>query len=364
MAAQIGPDPVMGRKVRLEPWGQQGASTLGELRKAIAAADRARSLDLLDVYAWETGSLNQGYLDWIGDWIEQIARRDAPFLWPCIAAAHFHNAVYGLTAFPLELERCVPREGGVRVVEAAGGKALVHNGDNIPLQSWLDPIAASRAEVQALLEAGSFADVGPALARFHEIGKPPHDAFCDLLWLWMTMLAEHWGEGAMIDLIADSGPRLRTAGLRALQKMKVEDHVRHLAAAMRGHRSGPGEEGDIQVVEDDEKYVISFDPCGSGGRMRRRGQLDGLPARQNDPWRFGSTKEPHPMSWGRTGVPYHCLHCAAYSEMLSTDLIGYPSRINLYDPDHEKPCAWAFYKDPAKIPAEYYERIGKKKPPV
>ena len=39
--------------------------------------------------------------------------------------------------------------------------------------------------------------------------------------------------------------------------------------AMRGHLVGPDRTGDMEVVEDDEKVVIAFDPCGSGNRGQR-----------------------------------------------------------------------------------------------
>jgi len=37
-------------------------------------------------------------------------------------------------------------------------------------------------------------------------------------------------------------------------------------------------------------------------------------------------------------------------------------RVTEYPENGEGPCIWYVYKDPSKIPGEYYERVGKKAP--
>ena len=39
--------------------------------------------------------------------------------------------------------------------------------------------------------------------------------------------------------------------------------------AMRGHLGGPGRLGDMELEEHEDRIVIRFDPCGSGGRGRK-----------------------------------------------------------------------------------------------
>ena len=38
---------------------------------------------------------------------------------------------------------------------------------------------------------------------------------------------------------------------------------------MRGHLSGESRKGDLIVREEPDRFAISFDPCGTGGVMRR-----------------------------------------------------------------------------------------------
>lgn len=368
MAARLDFDSVLRRRIRVEGWDGQGRSSLAEVRAALASRDPERALDLLDCYLWETELLYSGYLAWINDWIAAIGRREGPGLWVYLARALSHLGELGLATLPAEIAEPIGRlaESGIETIgDEVGHRLLGHDKtESIPLSPWLEAGRAERQALEAAIRDERWSDTAALLDTLHWAHKPFHDAYSDWLWLWMTMLAEAWGEAEMIALIADSGTRLRTAGLDLLPSIPVERQVMHLGAAMRGHRSGPGEEGDIRITEDEEKIVIAFDACGSGGRMRRRGEIDRLPARQDAPYRFGTTSAPHPMGWGRSNVPYYCLHCAAYAEMQSIDQIGYPSRVTLFDPDHDKPCAWAFYKRPEDIPEEYFRRLGKVRDPA
>jgi hypothetical protein len=52
------------------------------------------------------------------------------------------------------------------------------------------------------------------------------------------------------------------------------------------------------------------------------------------------------------------------------DRFGYPVRVidpPVYpdtnrDPDARQKCQWQMFKDPTKVPEEYYERVGRKRP--
>jgi hypothetical protein len=142
----------------------------------------------------------------------------------------------------------------------------------------------------------------------------------------------------------------------------VKEVVHFYAEQMRAHRSGPGETGAIEVWEDDEKYVIAFDPCGAGGRMRRKGVVDGAPSRTEPPFSLGKTKEEHSWAWHMKDVPYFCLHCSVWHEVMAIEATGAPSKITEYDPDPDAPCRFYFYKSPELVPEKYYRRVGFEKP--
>jgi len=139
--------------------------------------------------------------------------------------------------------------------------------------------------------------------------------------------------------------------------------------AMRGHLCGPGRRGDLDVEEDDDKVVIEFDPCGSGGRMNRGDVVEGTPPRAEEPYNLGVTTEKHDWAWNETGVCYYCAHCCFALERWPAEQWGHPVRVvdsPLYPDETSGPepkkCRWTIYKNTDAIPPEAYERIGLKKP--
>jgi hypothetical protein len=366
MTARLEFSAILGRKVRVEGWAEQGVSSLAETRLSIEQRAPGEALEMLDCYLAEARWIYEGYFAWVGDLVHAIGEREGAALWGYLARAHAHLVQMAMPTLPLEIvERVVGVPAhAIELTESGTAYRQKDSGSTLPASRWFDIGKEHELLLRQAIAAGERERSLALLGELHRQHKPLHDAYSDWIWLWMTQLAERWGESTMYEMMMESGRRLRTAGILATPSIPVEEQVRLLAAGMRGHRSGPGEEGDIRVSEDAEKYIVEFDPCGSGGRMRRWGQIDNLPPRDKSPFNLGLSQETHPMSWGRTGVPYYCTHCAAYAEILSTDLIGYPSRVTLFDPNGRKPCSWAFYKRPEDIPEQYFTRIGRTRDPA
>ena len=123
-------------------------------------------------------------------------------------------------------------------------------------------------------------------------------------------------------------------GVMEILKRCTESQRRHL--------------GNFTVSEEPDRYVVKFDPCGTGGRLRRTRSV-------------GTTKKAYPWSWGKAGVPYYCCHCCIHWEIIPTEVRGYPNKIVLVGDRPEDPCVHLFYKKPELIPEEYFKRIGKTK---
>ncbi|MBA7600752.1 hypothetical protein ES703_07811 [subsurface metagenome] len=193
-------------------------------------------------------------------------------------------------------------------------------------------------------------------------GKGLHDFYSDWSYALLTWIADNCGEEKLLEVLRYSKEKTK-AGFYQLKGLKtVKQLVQWYAEGMRAHRSGPRETGEIKVWEEEDKYVIAFDPCGSGGRMRRTGELDKTPPRTGPPFDFGKTKKAYPWSWYMKGVPYYCLHCCVFHELVPMEATGAPSKITEYDPDPKAPCRFYFYKKPELVPEKYYKRVGLKKP--
>ncbi len=188
-----------------------------------------------------------------------------------------------------------------------------------------------------------------------------HDIYCDWTYADLTYVAEKYGEEEVANMYRYVKGKLDLLAYKGYGKMTMMDLLKYFAEGMRAHRCGPGEKGTFKFYEEKDRYVMEFDPCGSGGRMRRTGEIDGLPPRTGEPLKMGVTKKGYPWSWGKKGVPYYCVHCAIWHEIMAIEKAGVPIKITDYSDDPSKPCKWYFYKTKEAIPEEFYTRIGKKK---
>lgn len=134
--------------------------------------------------------------------------------------------------------------------------------------------------------------------------------------------------------------------------------------AMRGHLVGPERDGTMELDEDDEKVVMTFTPCGSGGRTMQGDRIAGTPSRHEAPYHFQTMEKPHDWHWNKPGVCHYCLHCAVLMEKMPMEKFGYPVRVvepPTY-PGNTERCRWTMYKDPRNVPDWVYERSGERKP--
>lgn len=194
-------------------------------------------------------------------------------------------------------------------------------------------------------------------------GKSLHDGFCDWAYADLDYVASKFGEEEIPLMLRHAYGILTQSVYKFISGMTLEDLILRSAEMNRSHRAGPKEEGHLDICEEEDRYVISLNPCGSGGRMRQTGELDSIPPRTGPPFNLGKTSKPYPWSWGKAGVPYYCVHCCVWNEQLSIESVGYPIRVTGYNEDPEKPCSFIYYKDPGLIPEHYFTRVGKKKDP-
>ena len=114
----------------------------------------------------------------------------------------------------------------------------------------------------------------------------------------------------------------------------------------------------ITLVEELDRYVLTPDPCRTGGRLRKgvscgSVMLPGV--------KIGETKRAYPWSWGKKGVCYYCVHDCLLMEIIPIELRGYPIAVVEYGEKAGEPCSFLFYKEPGLIPEEYFTRVGKVK---
>lgn len=192
------------------------------------------------------------------------------------------------------------------------------------------------------------------VARFED--NFPRMGFHAIMMRTQNFIADNWGEEQIATLWRFLGKDLFVRST-LVGEQEVQEQIRTISVVHRGVHSGsgdglhfgPGRFGGFSVVEEPERYVMTLEPCGTGGRHAKMGILK-------------STKKAYPWSWGKVGIPYNCCHCCLWWEIMAIEEYGYPIRV--YDPDSlPDRCVSFFYKKPELVPEKYYTRLGKKRDP-
>jgi hypothetical protein len=200
------------------------------------------------------------------------------------------------------------------------------------------------------------------LSRLKEAELAVHDVQADWCWGLLTVFRDALGEERMEEVLrVTEEPWLRERYAR-FAEMTPQESLELTIEGMRGHFTGPGRAGAVDVRDEEDRWVLSFDACGSGGRMRRGDPARGQTPRTEAPYDFGMTHEAHDWSWGEKGVCLYCAHCAVVNEILPIEATGAPMRVVDYPADPAEPCRWTIYKSPDLIPDKAYERVGKARP--
>jgi hypothetical protein len=181
-----------------------------------------------------------------------------------------------------------------------------------------------------------------------------HDFFadsCTVLWSW---IGERLGEELIEDMfryVFEQTAKRQTFDLG--NSLSPGLAVLTLAKIWRAHCCFESGEypGKFRITEDGEKFTFHLNPCGSGGRLWKKGWYE--------PSRGGRLSvKARPWTFNRKGFPYYCIHCAFLNEILPYEVVGYP--LVPVDPlrNPEDVCTWYIYKDPNMIPNRFYERSG------
>ena len=194
------------------------------------------------------------------------------------------------------------------------------------------------------------------------------------LWRMISDRDVDWCSGVMNELVLHAGeevvPEMWERILWPLFNWRYDKFYVALEA-MRAYLSTPERDGaPLELVEYDDRWVLRFDPCGSGGRSMRGEPRDNARSRMEAPFNFKVIEKAYDWTDGKEGVCVYCNHCQVVLEHWPMDRFGYPVRV--VDPptypaaDREsgrtKKCQWTMYKDPTAAPEEIYERAGRTKP--
>jgi hypothetical protein len=337
----------LGKRIRDGDWAEQAVSTYTKIEEAIAAGQWELAAQLVD-YTMEEAKVvyviyevwTQGFLDWLG---KEGVQED----------------------------ELLSELGRLRVLLA------FPDGEPYEPKSRWDALAVAAGLLANRLRAFVIeADEAVAATRdLREQWRQLHDRGADLQGGLLTFVARRFGEPRIEDCyryVLEPYLQERYGPFDVRDRQYEETVYRNLYLAfeaMRAHLCGQGREGDLELEEYEDRVVLRFDPCGSGGRMQRGDTIEGTPSRTEPPYEFGVTQAEHDWAWNEKGVCYYCAHCCFALERWPAEQWGHPVRVvdSPLHPDEttdERPkkCTWTIYKSLEAIPAEAYERIGLRKP--
>jgi hypothetical protein len=204
-----------------------------------------------------------------------------------------------------------------------------------------DPTGSSAAADESV--TGLIADLAArgepeaALARF--------DAM-ELRWLRLQDLYRDWlctllstvyrtaGISELEAVLRDSAERTILAWMPTDRARAPEKRLPSWARMLQGHFSV------LRIAEDDEKFTLTQDPCGTCSRQIEQG-------RYGPPLDLAVVEERHATTWFRGETPIYRAHVPFWHIALASELVGVPWPVNRCPAGlGTGPCDVLLYKDP------------------
>lgn len=113
-----------------------------------------------------------------------------------------------------------------------------------------------------------------------------------------------------------------------------EKRLPQWARMLQGHFS------DLEITEDDEKFTLTQNPCGTCTRQIEQGRYDA-------PLDLAVVEEKAPATWFRGATPIYRTHVPVWHISLARELVGVPWPVNQCPAAQGTgPCPTLLYKDP------------------
>lgn len=326
----------LGRDARTGSWQDLARGTYRVILEDVERGDREKAADLLRVTILEAEELHDIYGHWTDDVLDWLRAR-------------------GIT----DLDGDLARLRGLLGDEAFDGFE----------EGWQEYRRLTDAAEDAVL-AGD-ADAADRVERARAHWQRVHDGAVDALYGVLDLAVRRAGEDCLREIWDMLMGEWYDAHERRLDVRRQDwsESARQLRVAIldgfHAHLTGPERLGDVELIDEPDRWGFRFAPCGSGGRTMSDAASDGG-ARPGPPYGFAVTTKRHDWAWNTEGICAYCVHCCLLNELVPIDRLGYPTRVidaPVWPDDRADPrCTWWVYKDPSLVPDEVYARVGRRRP--
>lgn len=353
-----------GRPMRMGEPSELAVSNYDRVLDALNAGDLRKATEYIALQRESNATMVSIYLQWPCAYLLAAEDSFGAQAAQALAAAafdHWSKAVQSIAAQGIMeqsvVARATPLLHPARLTPAfARGIIDAINAGRSPddMTTATEMLEGFDAQLSTFLAQGDMQKAMLAYDEYFSCARSWHDVLMQYADSFPSVAALEHGQAsaeALVDKSFSMAPF--GAGLWAFgSRLSPKQLAAFLLAHIRDHFSGPDRKGAATLQEYEDRYELTFDPCGSGGAMRRR-----LGSAQT---RLPSAS---PATFSRAGeVPPYCTHCAINART-AIARFGWPIYITHFDPNPARPCGWTIYKAPDAIPDQHFEEIGYTKEP-
>ncbi len=201
------------------------------------------------------------------------------------------------------------------------------------------------SDVVRAIKAGNPEAALDAFALREEQHRRTHDLYRDWLSAWLSHVYRAHGIEALESCLRYAGERTLLRWMPHDLARPAEQRVRQWASMLLSNFA------EIRVDEDEEKFVITQNICGTCSRQILDGAYGAAP-------KLAIVEEPHPITFGCGGVPVYRTHVAVMHYLMPIESSGVPwPVVECPDGAATGPCRVLIYKDPAATPQHHAARV-------
>jgi hypothetical protein len=202
----------------------------------------------------------------------------------------------------------------------------------------------------ALIDAGDNEGAKKFYAEVEKACRDLHDFYRE----WVTASLSHVYRGYGVEELNQC---LRYSSEKGWMPWMMEDITHDVKTRLQDWTRllAVGNFATITIEEDDEKFVLTQDPCGSCGRQHRDGRYDA-------PWNLALVKEKHPITFTNGDVTAYRTHIAVMHTIMPIERIGAPWPVIQCPHAKTGTCRILLYKDPRRAAPEHYAMVGMQPP--
>lgn len=209
---------------------------------------------------------------------------------------------------------------------------------------------SAKETMAALIEAGDVEEVKQVYLSLEKGFRDLHDLYRDWTSLLLSHVYREYGVEVLEQCLRFSSEKRwmpwMMEDITHDPKERIQDWITLLLSNF----------ATIRVEEDEEKFTIFQDPCGSCGRQIRAGCY-------HPPLNLAIVKEQHPITFNQGSVTVYQTHLAVMQTIMPIERIGAPwPAIVCPGGATGGPCQIFMYKNPRTAAPEHYAMVGMQKP--